>query len=268
MIFPPLKATSKMAWISAAASRFDPGRGRQNSFTGLVLFSRRSCRPDSGTLIGRRRENKRCLAQSNSCRPRPGSNRPAATVIREGHASRSICLSVPCTASVSSPRRGDPSNIKHPSHPKRESSPRRRGSIFASVKKAWIPAIAGMTLGLMRSCSPKSAMRRNEFTPNGYKPAFAGMTLGLMRSCSPKSAMRRNESTPNGYKPAFEGMTPIVGMTHVCCEDAFSLRPLPRLPENQPVQQTIDQKIKGQRGDRQHGQSRKHHVNLHAGVGV
>jgi hypothetical protein len=34
----------KMGCFRATASRFDPGRGRQNSFTGLVLFSRRCCR--------------------------------------------------------------------------------------------------------------------------------------------------------------------------------------------------------------------------------
>jgi len=66
-----------MDWISAAAFRFDPGRGRQNSFTGLVLFSRRCCRRYRFASGGRRRENKRFLAQSDSCRPRPGSNRTA-----------------------------------------------------------------------------------------------------------------------------------------------------------------------------------------------
>ena len=80
MVLSPLRAEpGKRVWGRAAAFRFGPGRGRQNSFAGLVLFSRRCCRRNGRASGGRRRENKRCPAQSDSCRPRPGPNRNART---------------------------------------------------------------------------------------------------------------------------------------------------------------------------------------------
>lgn len=66
-----------MTCARADAFRVDSGRGRQNSFAGLVLFFRRCCRTTGCAPGETRRGNKRFLAQADSCRPRPESTRNA-----------------------------------------------------------------------------------------------------------------------------------------------------------------------------------------------
>ena len=73
---PWLSKPCSLGWYCTAAIRVVPGKGRRNSFSGLVESNRCVQGVMSG-WFGWQRFNKRCQAQSNSRRPSPGPTRPA-----------------------------------------------------------------------------------------------------------------------------------------------------------------------------------------------